>query len=175
MREFPSLPRESSSGYLCALIRGSICRQRRCYGKRDADAPLSLFRGLESDWNVRTSSQPALSSFVVGKFRSFHDQAVAEETSGSGWGRRRRRRRNNLLPRIHTHQLEAPSRSRCRRCLRILAIFRPAAPDENSSPLLFFFFPHVACCHLTCSAERRRVATVGSTVIVENKFVFGWK
>jgi len=71
-----------------SVIRGSICRQRRCYGKRDADAPFSLFHGLESDWNVRTSLRPALLSFVVGKFRSFHDQAAAEETSRREWGRK---------------------------------------------------------------------------------------
>lgn len=39
-----------------------------------------------------------------------------------------------------SRQLEAPSRLRCRRCLRILAIFRPAASDEATRLFLFFSF-----------------------------------
>lgn len=79
--------------------------------------------------------------------------------------RRKGWRREQLAPEyIHTsRQLEAPSRSRCRRCLRILAIFRPAAPDEATR--FFLFFSCVAYCYFTCSPERRKVATVGNMVM----------
>lgn len=54
-----------------------------------------------------------------------------------------------------------PSCSRCRRCLRILAIFRPAASDEAGRFLwsLFFLFP----CRLI-SPVPRGARTAGNTV-----------
>lgn len=85
--------------------------------------------------------------------RSQRKQVEVGEGGGGGGGE------NNLLPSIHTHQLEAPSRSRCRRCLRILAIFRPAAPDENSSPLLFFF---LSSCRMLPSHLFRREKKSGN-------------
>jgi len=76
---------------------------------------------------------------------------------------------NNLLASIYyvhtSRQLEASFRSQCRRCLRILAIFRPAAPDEATCPFIFFFFSYIVCCYLTSSPEKRKVATVGNTAI----------
>lgn len=116
------------------LSSGSICRRRHGYRKRDADAPLSLFRGLESDWNVRTRSRERNCRLL-----SLVDfEAFTNISSRRG----KRRKGTACAPEcIHIYtgrQLKAPSRSRCRRCLRILAIFRPAASDEAARLFLLF-------------------------------------
>jgi len=55
----------------------------------------------------------------------------------SGRAKREEERGTGIYSRT-SRQLESPSRSRCRRCLRILAIFRPAAPNEAR---FFFLLP----------------------------------
>lgn len=72
-------------------------------------------------------------------------------------------------------QLKAPSRSRCRRCLRILAIFRPAAPDEAARLFLLFSF---SMSRVTISpALRREEKWQLLGIYTLDKFAFGsrWK
>lgn len=94
---------------------------------------------IEMSERARNRHCRLLSLVNFGAFTTKRSQRKQVEVGEGGGGE------NNLLPSIHTHQLEAPSRSRCRRCLRILAIFRPAAPDETVRLYFFsFLMSHVA-------------------------------
>lgn len=110
---------------------------------------------IEMSGRARNRHCRLLSLVNFGAFTTKRSQRKQVEVGEGGEGGGE----NNLLPSIHTHQLEAPSRSRCRRCLRILAIFRPAAPDENSSPLLFFF---LSSCRMLPSHLFRREKKSGN-------------
>lgn len=145
MRKFSSLSTESSSGYLYALVQASSYRQRRCYKKKETlmllfpyfvDLIQIKMSERVRDWHCRL-----LSLVNFGAFKTKRPQWKQVQSGRTG----RVQLASECMYIYTSRQLEAPSRPRCRRCLRILAIFRPAASDEATCNFLFsLFMSHAA-------------------------------